>query len=68
MFSHYEIAALYKKYDKDNSGRLCYDEFCGMVFFFFYFGIFFVDFNDWIGGKCESCVYLKKVTTDAYFE
>ena len=42
MFSNYEIAALYKKYDKDNTGRLCYDEFCGMVFNILYLYIFIV--------------------------
>jgi len=30
VFNKYEILALFKKYDSDNSGRLCYDEFCNM--------------------------------------
>jgi len=30
VFSKYEILALFRKYDKDNSGKLCYDEFSNL--------------------------------------
>jgi len=30
VFNKYEIDALFKKYDTDHSGKICYDEFCNM--------------------------------------
>ncbi|CAD8165837.1 unnamed protein product [Paramecium octaurelia] len=31
VFSEKEIQALFNKYDADKSGRLCYDEICGLI-------------------------------------
>jgi calcyphosin len=31
VFTDKEITALFNKYDGDKSGRLCYDEFCGLI-------------------------------------
>jgi len=31
VFSEKEIVALFNKYDKDHTGKLCYDEFCGLI-------------------------------------
>jgi calcyphosin len=31
VFSEKEIQALFNKYDTDRSGKLCYDEFCGLI-------------------------------------
>ena len=30
VFNNWEILALFRKYDKDNSGKLVYDEFCNL--------------------------------------
>lgn len=30
VFTQKEINALFNKYDKDRSGKICYDEFCGL--------------------------------------
>jgi Ca2+-binding EF-hand superfamily protein len=31
VFNEKEIQALFNKYDADRSGKLCYDEFCGLI-------------------------------------
>lgn len=31
VFNEKEIQALFNKYDSDKSGRLCYDEICGLI-------------------------------------
>ncbi len=30
VFNKFEIDALFKKYDTDHSGKICYDEFCNL--------------------------------------